>query len=92
MQSSTGVFFDIIDKGNAQTFNYEKTLVVDRKGDPVNAGSYSKAALYIAELLNINQEQVLIEKLSQNLLDIEVTIIVGSDYETIKNNILSEVN
>ncbi len=91
MQSSTGVFFDIIDKGNARAFNYEETLVVDRKGDPVNAGAYSEAALFIAELLKVSQNQLLIEKLSENLLDIEVTVIIGSDYETIKTNLLSEV-
>ncbi len=91
MQSSTGVFFDIIDKGNARTFNYEKTLVIDRKGDPVNAGSYSEAALYVAELLRVAPEQLLIEKLSDNLLDIEVTIIIGSDYDSLKNLLLSEV-
>lgn len=91
MQSSTGVFFDIIDKGNAQAFNYEKTLVVDRKGDPVNGGAYSEAAQYVADLLQVNPEQLLIEKLSDNLLDIEVTVIIGSDYDKIKNLLLSEV-
>ena len=91
MESSSGVFFDIIDKGNAETFNYQKTLVIDRKGDSVNAGSYSKAALFIADLLKVKPEQLIIQKLSDNLLDIEVTVIVGSDIDAVKNKLQSEV-
>jgi hypothetical protein len=91
MTSSPGVMFDVIDKSNAETFNFERTLIVDRKGDPVNAGAYSKAAVFMAELLRVEPDQLILQKLSDNLLDIDVTIIIGSDYESKMNLLRSEV-
>lgn len=91
MDSSPGVIFDIIDKSNAETFNFEKTLIVDRKGDPVNSGAYSKAAMFVAELLEVEPDQLILQKLSDNLLDIDVTVIIGSDYQSILNLLQSEV-
>jgi hypothetical protein len=91
MESSVGVIFDIIDRGNAEAFNFDKTLVIDRKGDPVNVGAYSKAALAIADRLKVGNDQLLLQKLADNLLDIDVTIIIGSDYKNVLNNLQSEV-
>jgi hypothetical protein len=85
------VIFDIIDRSNAEAFNFDKTLVIDRKGDPVNAGAYSKAAMLIAERLKIDNDQLLLQKLAENLLDIDVTIIIGSDYKNMINSLQSEV-
>jgi hypothetical protein len=92
MESSVGVIFDIIDRSNAEAFNFDKTLVIDRKGDSVNPGAYSKAAVLIAERLKIGNDQLLLQKLAENLLDIDVTIIIGSDYKNVINSLQSEVN
>ncbi|MCP4581022.1 MAG: LytR C-terminal domain-containing protein [candidate division Zixibacteria bacterium] len=83
MESSTGVIFDIIDKGNAEAFNFEKTLVIDRKGDPGGTDAYSNAAITVADILNTKPEQLLLQKLSDNLLDIDVTVIIGADYQPV---------
>ncbi len=92
MESSKEVFFDVIDKDNAEVYNFEKTLVLDRMGDPVKAGSFSQAAVYVADLLKRKQDQLIIQKLSDNLLDIDVTVIIGTDYPSVLKRLLSEVD
>lgn len=92
MESSPEVFFDVIDKGNAKVSNFEHTLILDRKGNQENNGHYSNAVLYVAELAKVKQDQLLIQKLSDNLLDIDVTVIIGSDYSSVLKNIINEVN
>jgi Mg2+ and Co2+ transporter CorA len=92
IESSTEVFFDIIDKANAEVYNFEKTLVLDRRGNPDQAGGFSEAALYVAQLLDSQKDQLLIQKLADNLLDIEVTVIIGADYRSVIKKIRNEVN
>lgn len=81
-ESSKDVVFDIIDMGNAETFNFDRTLVIDRKGDPAQPGAYSGAALFIGEILKIEPQQLILERLSDNLLDIDATVIIGSDFRS----------
>jgi hypothetical protein len=76
-----GLLYDIIEKGDAEYFGFEKTLVVDRRGDP--AGGPSEKARAIASRLKIDADDILQVKLAENLLDIDVTIIAGSDYEDV---------
>jgi hypothetical protein len=92
MQTASDAMFDIIDRGNAETFNFEKTLVVDRKGDPVNSDAYSKAALMVAGKLGAGEDQLVLQKLSDNLLDIDVTVIIGADFESVLKKLQSEEN
>ena len=80
-ESSKDVIFDIIDIGNAETFNFENTLVIDRKGNPAEPGAYSAAAMFIGDILKVKPQQLILEKLSDNLLDIDATVIIGSDYK-----------
>jgi hypothetical protein len=91
-ESSSGAKFDIIDKGNAEVFNFEKTVVIDRKGDPAAANAFSNAALTVAGLLHTAPDQLILQKLSDNLLDIDVTVIIGADYQPILASLTSEVN
>lgn len=90
-ESNSAVLFDIIDKANAELYNFEKTLVIDRKGNEAKSGSFSSSASYVARLLNAGPDRLLIQKLSDNLLDIDVTIIIGADYESILETLTSEV-
>jgi hypothetical protein len=83
--ASNQVFVDIIDKANADIYNFEKTLVVDRRGEN-GVGGYSKSAALVAEMLKVNPENLIIQRLSDNLLDIDVTIILGADYQGIIEN------
>jgi hypothetical protein len=82
---SSAIFFDVIDRGNADVYNFDKTLVIDRRGSE-EAGGFSKSAYRVAHLLNTGPDELLIQRLSNNLLDIDVTIIVGADYKSIINN------
>ncbi|OQX92885.1 MAG: hypothetical protein B6D58_00665 [candidate division Zixibacteria bacterium 4484_95] len=91
MESQSTMLFDIIDKSNAKVYNFNKTLVIDRKGSDTESGGFSGAASYVARLLNIGSDQLLIQKLSDNLLDIDVSIIIGSDYKLILKTLTDEV-
>lgn len=91
MESSSNVFFDVIDKGNAEVYNFEKTLTLDRKGNEQSAGSFSRAAVYVAELMKTEPDQLIIQKLADNLLDIDVTVIIGTDYPSVQKKITSGV-
>ena len=84
---SPDMVFDIIDKSNAEVYNFEKTLVIDRKGATDQVGVYSPAATYVADLLKVGPEQRLIQKFDDNLLDIDVTVIIGADYKAILSRI-----
>jgi len=92
MEPPSGVIFDIIDKGNAEVFNFEKTMVIDRRGDPAAANAYSSAAMAVAEMLRTEPDQLILQKLSDNLLDIDVTVIIGADYQPILASLTSEVD
>jgi len=89
--TDTEILFDIIDKGNAEVYNFENTRILDRKGDPENVGGFSPAARFIAEILNIHSDHLVLQKLEDNLLDIEVTIIIGTDYKSLRENTQPEV-
>ena len=91
MESSSEVLFDIIDKANAKVYNFERTLILDRKGDPAKAGGFSKAAVIVANLSESEPDQLMVQKLADNLLDIDVTIIIGADYKTVMEKIKNKV-
>ncbi|MBN2565662.1 MAG: LytR C-terminal domain-containing protein [Candidatus Eisenbacteria bacterium] len=61
---------DVVDFENADSFDYEESIVVDRSGD-------MGAALEIARLLRIPN---VIQQIPDNPL-VDVVIIVGADYE-----------
>lgn len=91
MESKSAALFDVIDKANAEVYNFEKTLVIDRKGDMTESGGFSGSASFVAQLLKAGPDQLLIQRLSDNLLDIDVTIIIGSDYESTLKSLTREV-
>jgi len=90
VESSSDVVYDIIDKSNAETYNFDKTMVIDRIGDSVNTNAYSKAALVVAERLGVGPDQLILQRLSDNLLDIDVTVIIGADYRNRLNALLTK--
>jgi hypothetical protein len=61
---------DVVDFENAESFDYEESIVVDRSGD-------MGAALDIARLLRIPN---VIQQIPENPL-VDVIIVVGADYE-----------
>lgn len=78
--------FDVIDKGNAELFTFDHTLILDRKGDS-QSGGFSGQASIVKNLLGVSKDDFLIQKLAENLLNIDVTIIVGADYPVLLKNL-----
>jgi hypothetical protein len=68
--------FDVREAGNADNFRYEYTLVLDRRGDLARA-------LALADSFGISHTYVRSEP-DDRLVDIDVTLIVGRDYRTLK--------
>jgi len=91
-ESSPAVIFDIIDKANADVYNFEKTTVIDRRGDGQQAGGFSQAALTVRDILKVQPDRMLLQRLADNLLQIDVTVIIGADYKGVLALLASEVN
>jgi hypothetical protein len=64
--------FDVRETRNAGSFRYTRSMVLDRVGRP-------ELAYAVADSLGIDRSQVTTE-ISRNLVDIDVTLIVGADY------------
>lgn len=67
--------FDVVSTGNAPNSNYKNTIVQDRTGTIQNAQQ-------IASVLGVSETGVILQKNPQLLL--EVTVIVGQDYKSLK--------
>ncbi|MBU1707811.1 LytR C-terminal domain-containing protein [bacterium] len=70
--------FDVREIGNADRFNYNNTLVLDRVGE-------RGRALAFADSFGIQSNYVRTER-DEKLVDIDVTLIVGRDYKNLKFN------
>jgi hypothetical protein len=71
--------YDIIERDNAEITAFNNTLVIDRRGS--GDGEVSEQAVKIAERLDIDSDEIVIQKFDDNILEIDVTIIVGVDYK-----------
>jgi LytR cell envelope-related transcriptional attenuator len=72
--------YDIIEKGDAKLATFDRTTVVDRRGSESQRGVISKKALGVARRLGIDPSEIIILKLDDNILNIDVTVIAGRDY------------
>lgn len=68
--------FDVISTGNYISFDMDNTLIIDRAGNISNA-------LVLADSLGINKSNV-IQQIQKELF-LDVTIIIGKDFNLIKN-------
>ncbi len=80
-----GLLYDIIEKADAEFYGFDKTLVIDRRGGP--SGGISEKARAIASRMNLKEKDILLIKLADNLLDIDVTVIAGSEYKDVVENL-----
>lgn len=71
-----GIVFDIIDVGNFSDTHVPQTLIWDRVGQ-------EKMTLKVAQLLGIETDRVSHNLLENNYLEIKLTLILGSDYQSI---------
>ncbi len=70
--------YDIIEKGDTKLATFDKTTVVDRLGSKTSR--ISDEARGVARRLGIAESDIILLKLEENLLNIEVTVIAGKDY------------
>lgn len=69
--------FDVVETGNYDHFDVSNTFVISRSGQMENA-------YRVADALGIDRKQVLREQSPEFYLD--VTLIIGSDYESLNLN------
>ena len=67
--------FDVVQIGNYISYDVEKSIVVDRTGNIVNA-------FRVADSLGINRKNVIQQMNNSYLLD--VSLIIGKDFNTLK--------
>ena len=69
---------DVVNTGNYRSYNIDNSIVIDRTGNIYNAE-------YLAEVIGIDNKQVIQQKNKNYYLDI--TLIIGKDYKQLfKNN------
>jgi hypothetical protein len=73
------LMYDIIERDNAKIPAFEETLVIDRRG--ANNGDISGPAKKIADRLGIDNNKIVLQKFDDNILEIDVTIMVGADFK-----------
>ena len=69
--------FDVVETGNFDNFNMEKTTVIARNINRDNAER-------VAEALGVKESNILIEASDDYYLD--ATVVIGSDYRSLKLN------
>lgn len=70
------VIYHVVDRDNAESFGFPQSLVVDRIGN-------QEAALRLARLLGVEEKNIVTQELSDNLYDLDFTIVVGGDFDRI---------
>jgi len=69
---------DVVNTGNYRSYNIDNSIVIDRTGNIYNAE-------YVAEIIGMDNKQVIQQKNKNYYLDI--TLIIGKDYKQLfKNN------
>ena len=69
--------FDVVETGNFDNFDMERTTVISRTHNTDNAKR-------VAEALGIDNAQILVEASDDYYLD--ATVVIGSDYNSLKLN------
>jgi len=71
--------YDVIEKGDAKLATFDKTTVVDRRGS-ADGNGISPEAKGVAGRLGIAYRDVILLRLDENILNVDVTVIAGRDY------------
>ncbi len=74
------LMYDVIEKADAKLKAFEKTMVVDRRGRSTGGGELSEKARRIAKRLGLSEDDIILLRFEDNILDIDVTVIAGGDY------------
>ncbi len=73
--------FDVIDEDNFETFEVSATMII------VRDERATSDALRLADILGIITENVVTQHLDDNYLDLDLTIILGKDFESIVDRV-----
>ena len=65
---------DVLDEGNFESFQQEKTLLIARKAKPDHAVRF-------AAKIGLAEDRVSFKELESNFYDIDYSLVVGADYE-----------
>lgn len=71
------VDFDVIDEDNFETFEVSETMILARNEAAMSAG------LQLAEILGVSTDGVVLQHLADNYLSLDLTVILGKDFEPI---------
>jgi len=74
------LLYDVIEKGDAKLGAFNKTILVDRRGSDFSSGDFSAKALMVAARMGMRVDDIVLLKLEDNILNIDVTVIAGTDY------------
>jgi len=77
--SIENVDIDVIDEDNFETFDISETMILARDERALDN------AVRIGEGIGIHPDNVVVQPLDDNYLSLDMTIIVGKDFETISN-------
>jgi hypothetical protein len=77
------VEFDVIDKDNFETFDVSATMILVRDEAAL------EDAVSLAERLGIDPQNVVVQQLEDNYLSLDVTVILGEDFESIAGGFAS---
>lgn len=69
--------FDVVETGNFDNFDMQKTIVISRTYNTENAKR-------VADALGVSEDNILVEASDDFYLD--ATVVIGSDYESLKLN------
>ncbi len=69
--------FDVVNKGNYSSFDVDNTLIIDRSNNP------EKSSM-VAEAIGVEKRKIIKQFNNQYFLD--VTLIIGKDYNTLLIN------
>jgi len=70
---------DVVKEENFNSFDQKKTLLIARKPEPEQAQS-------LARKLGLAEDRVTHREMEGNFLDVDYTVVVGSDFEQLMSN------
>jgi hypothetical protein len=67
--------FDVVEMGNYRSNDVDKTIIIDRSGNKINASKVAKS-------LGVSERNI-IQQINTSLY-LEVTVVIGKDYKELK--------
>ena len=75
------IIYDVVQVGNFEYSKAEQSFILDRTVE--EEANPKEIALLTAQALGIDEENVICKKLKNNYQEIELTIVIGNDYQNL---------